>query len=64
MDDTAFLATWDDTDNLGFVNLTIAELKEFTISTGSDKGEHITAMLKNRFFHWYCTYFQKLDEKY
>ena len=41
MDDTTFLATWDDTDNVGFVSLTIAQLKEFTIGTGSDKGEHI-----------------------
>jgi hypothetical protein len=47
MDDTTFLATWDDTGNVGIVNLTKAELKEFTTSTGSDKGEHITSMLKN-----------------
>jgi hypothetical protein len=44
MDDTTFLATWDDTGNVGFVNLTMAELKEFTTSTGSDMGEHITPM--------------------
>ena len=50
MDDTTFLATWDDTDNVGFVNLTKAELKEFTTSTGSDKGEHITSILKKRPF--------------
>jgi len=37
MDDTAFLATWDDTDKFGFVNLTKAELKDFTASTGSRK---------------------------
>ena len=41
MDDATFLATWDDTDNVGVVDLTKAELKEFTTSTGSDKGEHI-----------------------
>ena len=47
MDDTTFLATWDDdTGNVGIVNLTKAKLKEFTTSTGSDKGEHITSMLK------------------
>ena len=47
MDDTTFLATWDDTGNVGIVNLTKAELMKFTTSTGSDKGEHITLMLKN-----------------
>ena len=46
MDDTTFLATWDDTGNVGVVNLMKAELKEFTTSTGSDKGEHISSMLK------------------
>jgi hypothetical protein len=46
MDDTKFLAIWDDTGNVGVVNLTKAELKEFTTSTGSDKGEHITSMFK------------------
>ena len=47
MDDTTFLATSDDTtNNVGFVNLTKAELKDFTTSTGSDKGKHITPMLK------------------
>ena len=50
MDDTTLVATWDDTGNVGFVNLTKAELKDFTASTGSDKGEHITSMLKNPFF--------------
>ena len=49
MDDTTFLATWDDTGNVGVVNLTKAELKEFTTSAGSDKGEHITSMLKTPF---------------
>ena len=44
MDDTTFLATWDDTGNVGVVNLTKAGLKEFTRSTGADKGEHITSM--------------------
>ena len=43
MGDTTFLATWDDdTSNVGIVNLTNAELKEFTTSTGSDNGEHIS----------------------
>ena len=50
MDDTTFLATSDDADNVGFVNLTKAELKDFTTSTGSDKGKHITPMLKTTFF--------------
>ena len=45
MDDTTFLATWDDdTINVGIVNLTKAELKEFTTITGPDNGEHITSM--------------------
>ena len=43
--DTTFLATWDDTGNVGLDSLTKAELKEFTTSTGSDKGEHMTLML-------------------
>ena len=51
MDDTMFLATSDDADNVGFVNLTKAELKDFPTITGSDKGEHITPMLKKHFFH-------------
>ena len=50
MDDTKFLATWDDTGNVGIVNLTKAELKEHTTSTGSDKGEHVTSMLKKTLF--------------
>ena len=46
IEDTTFLAKWDDdTGNVGIVNLTKAELKEFTTSTGSDKGEHIISML-------------------
>ena len=54
VDDTTFLVTWDDTDNVGLVNLTKDELKEFTTTSGSDKGEHITSMFKkNTFFHWY-----------
>ena len=54
-DDTTFLATWDDdTSNVGVVNLTKAELQEFTTSTGSDKGEHITSMLIKYRSHWYC----------
>ena len=42
MGDTTFRATWDDTGSAGVVNLTNSELKEFTTSAGSDKGEHIT----------------------
>ena len=53
MDDTKFLATWDDTGNVGIVNLTKAELMEVTTNTGSDKGEHITSMLKKHCSHWY-----------
>ena len=49
MDDTTFLATWDDTGNVGVVNLTIAKLKEFTTSAGADKGEHMTLMLQNTY---------------
>jgi hypothetical protein len=41
MDDTTFCATWDDTGNVGIVNLTKAELREFTTNPGSDNGEHI-----------------------
>ena len=44
MDDTTFLATWDDTGNVGIVSLTKAELQKFTTSTGSDSGEHITSI--------------------
>ena len=54
MDDTTFLATWDDNGNVGLVNLTKAKLKELTSSTGSDKGEHINSMLKKHFSDWYC----------
>ena len=43
-------ATWDDTGNVGVVNLTKDELKEFTIGAGSDKGKHITSILKNTVF--------------
>ena len=64
MVDTLFLATWDDIDNVGFFILTKAELKDFTTSTGSDKGKRFTPMLKKHFFHWHSTYFQKSDEKY
>ena len=54
MDDTTFLATWDDDNsNVGLVNLTKAELKEFTTSAGSEKGEHITWMFKKYCSHWY-----------
>ena len=53
MDDTKFLATWDDAGNVGVINLTKAELKEFTTGIGSDKGEHITSMLRKRCSHWY-----------
>jgi hypothetical protein len=51
MGDTTFLATWDDTGNVGVVNLTKAELKEFTTSAGSDNGELITS-IKIQLFHW------------
>ena len=66
MDDTTFLATWDDTGNVGIVSLTIAELKEFTTSTGSDKGEHITSMLTTTPFSFVSCLrrCQKSDEKY
>ena len=53
MDDITFLATWDDDSNVGIVNLTKAELKGFTKSTGSDNSEHITSMLKIHRSHWY-----------
>ena len=46
MGDTTFRATWDDAGNVGVVNLTEAELEEFTTSTGSDKGKHITFDVK------------------
>ena len=55
MSDTTFRATWDDTGNVGVVNLTMAELKELT-STGSDKGEYITSVFEIAPFHWYCVY--------
>jgi hypothetical protein len=42
MSDITFLATWDDTGDVGVVNLTKAELKEITTGTGSEKGEHVT----------------------
>ena len=44
MDGATFLVTWDDTGNVGVVNLMKVELKEFTSNTGSDKGEHINSM--------------------
>ena len=44
MDDTTFLATWDDTGNVGVDNITKDELKEFATRSGSDKGEHITSI--------------------
>ena len=53
MDDTTFLATWDDTGNVGIVSLTKAELKEFTTTTGSDEGEHIISMLNKHRSHLY-----------
>ena len=49
MDDTTFLATWDDTGNVGVVHLTKAELKKFTTSTGSGKGEHFDIEKKTFF---------------
>ena len=45
-----FCATWDDTGNVGLVNLTKAELEEFTTSTSSDKGKHIIFILINAIF--------------
>jgi hypothetical protein len=42
MGDTTFVATWDDTGDVGVVNLTKTELKEVTTVTGSEKGEHVT----------------------
>ena len=55
MDDTTFLATWDDdTSNVAIVILTKAELKEFTSSAGSDSSEYITWMFKKKHrSHWY-----------
>ena len=52
MDNTTFLATWDDTGNVGVVNLTKAE---FTTSTGSDKSEHIDFKRKTLFIGIVCT---------
>ena len=49
MDDTTFLATWDDTGDVGSVNMTIDKLKVFTTNVGSNIGEHITSILKNTF---------------
>ena len=46
MGDTTFHATWDDTGDVGVVNLTKAELKEITTGPGSDKGEHISLGVK------------------
>ena len=46
MGDASFRATWDDTGNVGVISLTKAELKEFTTSTCSDKGELISSILK------------------
>ena len=54
MDDTTFLATWDNTGDVGVVYLTKTELKEFATSTGSDKGEHLTSMLKITFLMVSC----------
>ena len=62
MGDTTFRATWD--DNVAVVNLTKAELKEFTTSAGSDKGEDITSMLNRHCFHWYHAYCQESNKKY
>ena len=47
MDDTRFLATWDDTGNVGVVYLTKAELKELATGTTFDKGEYIASKLLN-----------------
>ena len=48
-----FLTTWDDTGDVGIVNLTKAELKELTIGISSDKGENITRFQNIHRFHWY-----------
>ena len=50
MGDTTFRATWDDTGNVGVVNLTKAELEEFTASIGAGKGELITSTFQNSTF--------------
>jgi hypothetical protein len=42
MSDTKFRATWDDTGDVGVLNVSKAELKEITTGTGSDKGERLT----------------------
>ena len=64
MGDTTFLVTWDDTGNVGLVNMTKDELKEFTTRSGSDKGKHITSTFRTPFSLVYCAYSQKSDEKY
>lgn len=53
MDNTMFLATWDDTDNVGVLNLTKAEFKrvhnkhwQWTGYKKKKKGEHINSILK------------------
>ena len=56
MDDTKLLATWDDTGNIGVVNLTKAELEEFTTRTGSEKGERLTSMFKNFGISFVCRF--------
>ena len=45
MDDTVFLATWDDTGTVGVVCLTKSELIALATSTTSDTGEYIASML-------------------
>ena len=62
-DDITFLATWDDDSNVGVTNLTKAELKELTTSTGSDNGEHhdITSMLKKHRSHSYLASVELLE---
>jgi hypothetical protein len=50
MSDATFLATWDDTGDVGVVNLTRAELKEITKGSGSEKGEHVTRYQINTVF--------------
>ena len=54
-----FLATWDDTGNVGIVNMMKAEIKEFTTSTGSDR--LINTVLIGIVHASDC---QKSDEKY
>ena len=65
MGDATFLATWDDTGDVGIVNLTEAELKEFTTNTASDKGKYIYHLrYQKHHFYWHHAYCQESDENY